>query len=195
MNISLARAGIEAMIFASHEPVTAKAMAEALGLDEHTVRQLALNLMDEYRSTRRGLQIMELAGGFSFLTSPECAEFVAKLQKSPRTVPLSQAALETLAMIAYRQPITRAEIESVRGVRVDSALMTLLDKGLIEEVGRREAPGRPILYGTTKFFLRYFGLRDLSDLPNLDGMPNILRTKGDYDGLARKDAEPASDQA
>lgn len=175
MNLTLARAGIEALIFASFEPVTVKAIAEALGLEERTVHQLVLELTDEYRNGKRGIQIVESAGGFIFRTHPECAPYVEKLQRTPRNVPLSQAALETLAIVAYRQPITRAEIESVRGVRVDSALTTLFDKSLIEEVGRRDAPGRPILYGTTRGFLKYFGLKDLTELPSLEEWTAIPR--------------------
>lgn len=177
MNLALAKAAIEAMIFASLEPVTAKTMAEALGLAEHTVRQLALDLAEEYRQAKRGIQISETGAGYSFLTHPECAQFVEKLQRVPRHVPLSQAALETLAIVAYRQPITRAEIDFVRGVRSESALLTLIDRGLVEEKGRREAPGRPILYGTTKEFLRYFGLKDLSELPSLEDWMSAPRER------------------
>ncbi|MGE5552254.1 MAG: SMC-Scp complex subunit ScpB [Bacteroidota bacterium] len=179
MNLALARAGIEALIFASMEPVTVKIMAEALGLAEHTVRQLLADLMDEYQKTKRGIQIVETAGGYMFLTHPECASFVEKLQRTPRNVPLSQAALETLAVIAYRQPITRAEIENLRGVRVDSALATLMEKDLVEEVGRRDAPGRPILFGTTRSFLKYFGLRDLTDLPSPEEWTSTPKTEGE----------------
>ena len=102
------------------------------------------------------------------MTKPELAVYLEKLKKVPRQVPLSQAALETLAIIAYKQPITRAEIETIRGVRVDSSLSTLLERGLIEETGRKEGPGRPILYGTTKGFLKYFGLNSLDELPIVD---------------------------
>ncbi|MGE5529788.1 MAG: SMC-Scp complex subunit ScpB [Patescibacteria group bacterium] len=175
----MARAGIEALIFAAQEPVTTATMAGALGLDEHTVRQLVQDLMEEYRAGRRGIQIVEAAGGYVFLTHPECAPFVEKLQRLPRTAPLSQAALETLAIVAYRQPITRAEIEEVRGVRVESALNTLIDRDLIRETGRRDAPGRPILYGTTREFLKYFGLRTLADLPPPDEWAGDLSAKGD----------------
>lgn len=179
VNLVLARAGIEALIFAAMEPVTAKTISEALGLAEHTVRQLVMDLMDEYRQAKRGIQIVEAAGGYVFLTHPECASFVEKLQRTPRSAPLSQAALETLAVVAYRQPITRAEIENLRGVRVDSALATLTEKNLVEEVGRRDAPGRPILYGTTRSFLRYFGLRDLTDLPSPEEWASTPKAKGE----------------
>ncbi len=191
MNLALAKAGVEALIFASSEPVSVKTMAEALGLSEHTVQQLVLDLTEEYRSARRGIQIMESAGGYVFLTHPECAAFVEKLHKTARYVPLSQAALETLAIIAYRQPITRAEIEDLRGVRVESALATLVEKALIEEAGRRDAPGRPILYGTTRNFLRYFGLNDLKELPNPEEWTTARPKKEDEE----TDATPESIEA
>ncbi|MGQ9778820.1 MAG: SMC-Scp complex subunit ScpB [Bacillota bacterium] len=177
MNLARARAGLEALIFVSPEPISAKTLAEVLGLAEHTVRHMVADLIEEYRAAQRGIQIVECAGGYLFLTNPACAEFVEKLARAPRHVPLSPAALETLAIIAYRQPITRAEIEHLRGVKVESALNTLLERNLVEEVGRREGPGRPILYGTTKEFLRYFGLRDLSELPPLEDWASVPRTK------------------
>ncbi|NLG85274.1 MAG: SMC-Scp complex subunit ScpB, partial [Firmicutes bacterium] len=124
LNLARARAGLEALIFVSPEPIPAKTLAEVLGLAEHTVRHMVADLMEEYRAAQRGIQIVECAGGYVFLTNPTCAEFVEKLARAPRQVPLSPAALETLAIIAYRQPITRAEIEHLRGVKSDSALNT-----------------------------------------------------------------------
>lgn len=189
MNLAQVRAAIEALIFASQEPVTVRTMAEALELQEHTVRQIVLDLVDEYRQARRGIQLSETAGGYAFLTHPDCAPYVEKLQRTPRNAPLSQAALETMAIIAYRQPITRAEIEALRGVRVDSALATLTEKELVVEVGRREGPGRPILYGTSRNFLKYFGLRDLSDLPSLEEWAGRPSDKGETDETA---ADPSA---
>jgi len=168
VNLALARAAIEALIFSSQEPITVNTISDAVSLSDHTVRQLLLDLIEEYRVAKRGIQIVEMAGGYVFLTHPECAGYIEKLQRTPRSVPLSQAALETLAIVAYRQPITRAEIESLRGVKGESALATLVEKGLIQEVGRRDSPGRPILYGTTRGFLKYFGLKNLNDLPSLE---------------------------
>jgi len=160
-----AKAVLEALIFASSEPVTVKEMSIIIELNEETVRALLAELTQEYKDQRRGIQILEVAGGYQMVTKPELAVYLEKLRKVPRQVPLSQAALETLAIIAYKQPITRAEIETIRGVRVDSSLSTLLEKGLIEETGRKEGPGRPILYGTTRKFLKYFGLNSLDELP------------------------------
>lgn len=167
MNLLMARAVIEALIFASSEPVTAKTISDITGISEHTIKQILNDLIDEYRSQKRGIQINEVANGFQFCTHPECAPYIDKLQKVPRNVGLSQAAIETLAIIAYKQPITKAEIETLRGVSVESALATLMERGLIEEAGRKDRPGRPILYRTSRQFLKYFGLKDLNDLPKI----------------------------
>lgn len=167
MNLIMARAIIEALIFASSEPITVKTIAEIVGISDHTVKQIITDLIEEYQNNKRGIQIYEVANGFQFCTHPECASYLEKLQKIPRNVGLSQASIETLAIVAYKQPITKAEIEALRGVSVESSIATLLDKGLIEEAGRRDSPGRPIMYRTTKQFLKYFGLNSLSDLPKI----------------------------
>ncbi len=163
----MARAIIEALIFSSSEPITARTMAEIVGINEHTVKQLLNDLIEDRLKNKSGLQIMEAANGYQFVTHPECAPYVEKLQKVPRNVGLSQAAIETLAIIAYKQPITKAEIEALRGVSIESALSTLVEKCLVEEAGRKEAPGRPILYRTSRQFLKYFGLNDLNELPKI----------------------------
>lgn len=168
MNLTTAKAVIEALIFASSEPVTLREIGEILAVNEHTVKQLVTDLTQEYKECRRGMQIVEVAGGYQFVTSSEYADFVEKLKKVPRPSPLSQAALETLAIIAYKQPITRAEIEALRGVRVESSLTTLLERGLIQEAGRKDSPGRPILYTVTGRFLKHFGLKSLDDLPRIE---------------------------
>lgn len=167
MNLIMARAIIEALIFASSEPITVKNIAEIVQISEHTVKQIITDLMEEYQNSKRGIQIHEVANGFQFCTHPECASYLEKLQKIPRNVGLSQASIETLAIIAYKQPITKAEIEALRGVSVESAIATLVDKGLIEEAGRKDSPGRPIMYRTTNQFLKYFGLNTLSELPKI----------------------------
>jgi len=177
---------LEALLLASPEPLTIRRIAEVIGLDEKDAAILIADLQKEYEQPWRGLAIREMAGGYVLTTRPEVAEYVDRLLQ-PRSKGLSHAALETLAIIAYRQPITRAEIESVRGVKVDRALETLLERRLVAEVGRKEAPGRPILYGTTPEFLKYFGLKDLSELPpvSLDtSEPGLIlptRTGGDGD--------------
>lgn len=157
---------LEAILLASPEPLSVKKIAEVIGLDEKDARILVEDLRKQYQVPGRGLYVQEMAGGYVLTTRPEYAEYVEKLLQ-PRGKGLSHAALETLAIIAYRQPITRAEMEGVRGVKVDRSVETLLERKLIKEVGRKEAPGRPLLFGTTKEFLQYFGLKDLADLPPL----------------------------
>jgi segregation and condensation protein B len=158
---------LEALLLASPEPLSIKKIAEVIGLDEKDARILMEDLQKDYEAPGRGLMIKELAGGYTLTTRPEAAEFVDKLLQ-PRSKGLSHAALETLAIIAYRQPITKAEIEGVRGVKVDRAIETLVERRLITDVGRKEAPGRPVLYGTTPEFLKYFGLKDIRDLPPIE---------------------------
>lgn len=167
MNLIMARAIIESLIFASSEPITVKTIGSIVGISEHTVKQIIFDLSEDYRNNKHGIQIVEVANGYHFCTHPECAPYIEKLQKVPRNVGLSQAAIETLAIVAYKQPITKAEIEALRGVSVESAITTLVDKGLIEEAGRKDSPGRPIMYRTSKQFLNYFGLNDLNELPKI----------------------------
>lgn len=156
----------EALLFASAEPLPLRRLAALMGLDERDVRELVEELRREMNAPGRGLMLQEAAGGYQLVTRPEVAQYVEQLAQ-PRPSGLSHAALETLAIIAYRQPVTRAEVEALRGVSIDSALGTLLERRLVREVGRKEAPGRPILYGTTREFLLYFGLTDVADLPGV----------------------------
>lgn len=160
------KAILEAILLASPEPLTIRRIAEVVGLDEKDARILMDDLRREYQQPGRGLYVQEMAGGYVLTTRPEYADYVAKLLQ-PRGKGLSHAALETLAIIAYRQPITKAEIEGVRGVKVDRSIETLMERRLVRELGRKEGPGRPMLFGTTKDFLQYFGLADLKDLPPL----------------------------
>lgn len=160
------RAILEAVLFAAGEPVNLKTLAEVLELPAEDVRELLVDLGDFYREHQSGLVLEEIGGGFALVTRPDLACYLSRLYK-PQVSALSQAALETLAIIAYRQPVTRGEIEQIRGVKADHVLGTLMEKKLVCEVGRREGPGRPVLYGTTGEFLRHFGLKDLTDLPPL----------------------------
>lgn len=177
MRLSQAKGIIEALVFASSEPVQLREIAGILKIHEHTAGDLVDDLVEEYKKNRRGIQIVQVAGGYHYVTNPDYADFVRKMKKTPRHSPLSQAALETLAIIAYKQPVTRAEIESLRGVKVDSSLNTLLERGLIAEKGRKEGPGRPILYVTSGYFLRHFGLNDLNELPKMDDETDNLSTE------------------
>ncbi|WP_159882918.1 SMC-Scp complex subunit ScpB [Paenibacillus puerhi] len=166
MDFGQMKSVIEGLLFvAGDEGLDAKQLAEVLEQDVAFVTELVLDLQADMKREGRGLQIAQLAGTFQLTTVPEHAPYFERLAFSPSRSSLSQAALETLAIVAYRQPITRVEIEEIRGVKADRALQTLVAKDLIQEVDRADAPGRPILYGTTKPFLDYFGLAGLSDLP------------------------------
>lgn len=157
---------VEALLFVSSEPLSAKEMAEVLDLEEQDVIIFLKEIKAECEREHRGFCLQEIAEGYLFVTRLEHAEYIEKLVR-PRLNTLSQAALETLAIISYQQPVTRSEIEEIRGVSCESSINTILERGLIEEAGRKEAPGRPILYRTTPEFLKYMGLKSLEDLPEL----------------------------
>ncbi|MEH7120384.1 SMC-Scp complex subunit ScpB [Neobacillus vireti] len=160
---------LESLLFAAgDEGLTLKQLSEVLEVDELHASEMIEGLRQEYdRDHKRGIMIVQLAGTFQLATKKENAAYLKKLVDSPHTSNLSQAALETLAIIAYKQPITRAEVEEIRGVKTERPLHTLMAKVLIKEVGRAEGTGRAILYGTTKEFLDYFGLKNLKELPKL----------------------------
>jgi segregation and condensation protein B len=161
---------IEAVLFVSDSPVTLEHLREVLEtFSKEEVREMVADLERKFED--HGLQIMEIAEGFQIRTRPECGEWVKKYHKLSRSTKLSQAALETLSMIAYRQPITRQEIEDIRGVDSSGVLKNLLDKNLVKSLGRKRVPGKPVTFGTTKKFLEYFGLVKLSDLPTLKDLP------------------------
>jgi len=160
---------LESLLFAAgDEGLSLKQLSEVLEVDELHASEMIEGLRQEYdRDHKRGIMIVQLAGTFQLATKKENAAYLKKLVDSPHTSNLSQAALETLAIIAYKQPITRAEVEEIRGVKTERPLHTLMAKVLIKEVGRAEGTGRAILYGTTKEFLDYFGLKNLKELPKL----------------------------
>jgi segregation and condensation protein B len=167
---------IEGLLFAAgDEGLDAKQLAEVLEQDVYLVSDLVQDLKADMTRTGRGIQITEIAGAFQLTTLAEHAPYFERLAYSPSRSSLSQAALETLSIIAYKQPITRVEIEEIRGVKCDRALHTLAAKDLIEEKGRAEAVGRPILYGTSKKFLEYFGLGSIQELPESS------KFQGDFD--------------
>lgn len=162
------KAVIEGLLFVSgEEGIDEKQIMDVLQLDRKTVKFYMAELMEAYSSETRGIQIVEVAGGYQFTTKQEHAPFFKRLVQSPSSTTLSQAALETLAIVAYKQPISRLEIEDIRGVKSERPIRTLAAKGLIKEVGRVEGAGRAILYGTTKEFLEQFGLRSIKELPPL----------------------------
>ncbi|WP_108672306.1 SMC-Scp complex subunit ScpB [Peribacillus acanthi] len=159
---------LEALLFAAgDEGLSIKQISAVMDVtDLQSVEWLEL-LKEEYANSERGIQIIEMAGVYQLATKKEHSDYLKKLVESPGTQTLSQAALETLAIVAYKQPITRAEIEEIRGVKTERPLQTLSAKALIKEVGRAEGAGRAILYGTTKEFLDYFGLKSIEELPEL----------------------------
>lgn len=166
MNYSTLKSVLEGLLFVSgDEGITAKTAAEVVEMDLEVVKDVLKDLQKEFVKKGRGLRIAEVAGGYRLTTVPDHAPYFEKLAYSPTRSALSQSALETLAIVAYRQPITRVEIEEIRGVKAERPLHTLVNKDLIEEKGRADAIGRPILYGTTKSFLDYFGLAGISSLP------------------------------
>ena len=166
---------VEATLFASQTPLTADEVARAdENLDSERVVEAIRTLRDAYEESERAFQIYQLGDGYQILTRPEYAPYLERFDSVPRAPHLSPAALETLAIIAYRNPIGRIEIEEVRGVSASSVLRTLLDWELVEVVGRGEGLGRPLLYGVTRMFLEHFGLKDLSDLPAPDELPVVL---------------------
>lgn len=160
---------VESLLFAAgDEGLTIKHIAEVLEVDVVKANEIINQLKEEYEKDKhRGILIVQLAGTYQLATKKENAVYLKRLVDSPNTTTLSQAALETLAIIAYKQPITRTEIEEVRGVKTERPLHTLMAKALIKEVGRAEGTGRAYLYGTTKEFLDYFGLKSIEELPLL----------------------------
>mgnify|MGYP001181031838 CR=1 FL=1 len=176
MNFQQMKSIIEALLFVSgNEGLNAKQLAAVLELDEESVTAAVRDLKRDLAAQGRGIQVVELAGVYQLAYLPEHAPYLERLASTPLRSQLSQATLETLSIIAYKQPITRVDIEEIRGVKSDRAIHTLISKELIEEVGRADAVGRPILYGTTKAFLDYFGLGSLKDLPSPDNLdPDAL---------------------
>jgi segregation and condensation protein B len=159
------RNAIECLLLARGGPVRISDLRKALDVDEAELRATLTALQVEYEG--RGLQIQEIAGGYQLCTRPEYAPVVQRLLRLDELEPLTRATLEVLAIVAYRQPVTRAEVDAIRGVQSVHHLVKLQERRLIQELGRRPGPGRPILYGTTEGFLRYFGLKDLDALPKL----------------------------
>ena len=160
------KVNLEALLFVNGDPLSLKRIAEILEVDQENVKLLLAQLIQDMNQQERGLTIIEVAGGYQLCTKPHLAGFLEKLVQIKENK-LSIPALETLSIIAFKQPITKQEIEAVRGVRVDKVLANLLERNLIKELGRKEAIGRPIIYGTTEVFLKCFGLKSLEDLPEL----------------------------
>src|SRR5215207_11190918 len=164
---------VEALIFVADEPITTKLLAEVLDEDRDAIEAAVIELQKEYESRESGLQIREIAGGWQIATRTELHEDVRKFLKTRPSAKLSLASLETLAVIAYKQPVTVPEILEIRGVQSASAIHTLLEKRLIATKGHKETVGRPMLYGTSKEFLLQFGLKDLTELPSIEDFEDL----------------------
>ncbi len=174
---------VEALLFSAQKPLSAKEIVDVMRragaedefapnefvkVREPEVAAALEQLKNDYVTQNRAFQLVEKAEGWQLVTDPNCAQWVRELFPAPKPARLTAPALETLAIIAYRQPITRADVETVRGVTIDGVLQTLMERGLVKIAGRAEIPGRPLLYQTTEFFLDHFGLRKLDELPNVE---------------------------
>ena len=187
---------VEALLFASDAPLEPERIREVLDLENvAAARALVDQLRTRYEEQNHALSISEVAGGYRMVTRPELAPWLVRLARARTRARLSRPALETLAIVGYKQPVSRPEIDAVRGVNSDGVIENLLERRLIRVAGRKEAPGRPFLYETTKEFLVAFGLRDLADLPKVEGelvLPDLGAASGDGDVAA---SEPAHAEA
>ncbi len=184
MEMNRIEAAIEAVLFTFGNSVEIEKIAAAIEMDADTTRKIIHNMMDKYEQEDRGIKIIELENSFQMCTKPEFYENLIKVASQPRKYVLTDALLETLSIVAYKQPITRLEIEKIRGVSSDHAVSRLVEYELIEEVGRLDAPGRPILFGTTQEFLRAFGVQSLEELPVIS--PDMLE---DFKEQAEQEAQ------
>lgn len=168
------KSAIEALLFVSDKPVLIDQFRVVFPeLKPSEIADICLKLQDDYVQRNAGMMVVEIAGGWQMLSASNAAGYIREFYKTKTKEKLSKPALECLAIIAYKQPVGRAEVEVIRGVNSDGTIAHLLNKGLIEIVGRKEVPGRPFLYGTTKAFLEYFGLRSLDGLPKIEELANI----------------------
>ena len=186
---------VEAMLFASDVPIEAERIREVLDLENAAAaRGLVEELIARYEGEPRGLAIVEVGGGYRMVTRPELAPWLVRLARARTRVRLSRPALETLAIVAYKQPVSRPELDAVRGVNSDAVLDNLLERRLIRIGGRKEAPGRPFLYETTREFLVAFGLRDLNDLPKVEGELVIADLGAEVAAAAESDGQAETEQ-
>lgn len=189
------RSALETMMFMWGEPLEVKYAAEVLEADKAEVRELFIELMNEYEQEGRGIRIRRVDDSFGFVTHVENDIFVKKLCTPVRVKRLSQAALEVLAIIAYRQPVTRSEIDSIRGIKSDRVIDGLIDKGLIEITGRSEGVGRPLIYATTKEFLKKFGFESLADLPEVPEYEEMRRAPEEEGGYGQMSIDFGSEDS
>ena len=188
------KSAIESMLFVSGEPLALRELSNNLELKEKNVEEILSEMANEYEDKSRGIRLISINGAYQLVTKSENSDFVQKLLKKNKKHSLSQASIESLAIIASKQPITRIDIDEIRGVKSESAIARLIERGLIKDIGRLEVPGRPILYGTTDEFLRQFGLKTIKELPSLD-LYSDEETQSSIDLLnkAIEDMEPEVD--
>jgi segregation and condensation protein B len=175
------KSAFEAMMFTWGEPLEARTAADVLNISEKEALAAFEELMEEYEQENRGIRIRRINKSFQFVTDEQCAGFIERLCTPVKKRKLSQSALEVLAIVAYRQPVTRGEIEAVRGVKCERVLEGLMRKELIMEKGRSDAIGRPILYGTTDQFLKYFGFSTLKELPDIEDIESVIEVPEGYE--------------
>ena len=168
MKIDEMESVIEAILFVSGKEVSLSVIADTLEMDKATTRAVIKSLAEKYESRKSGIRIIELDGSYQMCSAPECFPYIKNICGAHKQQAMTQSVLETLSIIAYKQPVTKAQIEEIRGVSADHAVNKLMEKGLIAETGRLDAPGKPILFGTTKEFLRHFGLSSAEELPELE---------------------------
>ncbi len=162
------KAAIEAILFAVGDSVEISKLASVLEIETKQVRAALEELKEDYNKEDRGIDLIELEGAVQLCTKNELYDYLIKIAKAPKKLSLTESVLETLSIIAYKQPVTRAEVENIRGVNSDYPVNRLLEYGLIKELGRKDAPGKPLLFGTTEQFLRSFGVKSLQDLPEIN---------------------------
>lgn len=172
------KGAVEAIIFVGEKSISLEEIQSVLeGLDIPTIQAIVKAIQDDYEQRNSGIKLVEIAGGYQFVTSPNFASFVKKFYKIKHAEKLSMPSLETLSIVAYKQPVTKIEIEAIRGVNIDGVVKNLLEKGLIRIVGRKEVVGRPFVYGTTRSFLEYFGLNSLKELPDIEDFVETIKAK------------------
>ncbi len=189
MKLNESIAIIEAILFAHGDPISPEKLSEASGIDEETTIKLIDQLERRYNVQESGLKIIRLNGGFQITTREEYSEYIKSALETRKQQPLSQAAMETLSIVAYNQPVTKSFVEQVRGIDSSSVVNTLVERDLLEEAGRLDLPGRPMAYKTTDTFLRCFGISSLRELPPLPNQEGQL----DFDELAELEMEKSSD--
>lgn len=185
------RSAVEALLFSSDQPVTLALLSDALESPAEDVTAALQSLGEEYSSRSAGVELREMSGGWIFMTAPDQNEWVTRMLRGKRKMRLSRAALETMAIIAYKQPVTKSEVEAIRGVDASGVLATLLERNLVTIKGRSTVVGRPLLYGTTDEFLNYFGLRDLSELPRPEELRALVAAR-EPEQMEMMELDPAS---